>query len=279
MGCRNPYSISLDAKRKAVTWGDIGPDGVGITEEYDYTKVPGNFGYPYFAGDNVKLSGTGTPDKPINANARNTGLTELPKAIPAMISYKQEAAITGPIFYYNSVPNSSVKLPPHFDGLWFVTDFQTGTMDTVRMNADGTAKVAQGPVFPSFKFDRPVDLKLGPDGALYVINYAGWFGAASTTGIVRVEYAGSCRTPVGVEPRRETLRGAFRAYGRTLEVTVAGAHDLTLSDLNGRAVAAFRGEGAARYDLSPALAGRAGTFLAVLETPSGRETRRIVIPR
>ncbi len=278
MGARNPYSISLDVKRHAVTWGDIGPDGQGITEEYNYTQVPGNFGYPYFAGNNIKLTGTGTADQPINANGQNTGLTNLPKAIPAMVSYKQEAAVTGPIYYYDGHLKSDVKMPPHFDGLWFVTDFQTGTMDTVRMNPAGTAVVAQGRVFPTFKVDRPIDMKMGPDGALYVIQYAGWFNAGTTTGILRIDYSGTCRPelPTAVVPSLMRNPG-FRSMGMSIDITAPGHHALRVSDLRGRCLADFGGEGAHRYDLAAVLAHRGGTYLVRLETSRGTESRRVVL--
>jgi cytochrome c len=74
MGCRNPYSLTLDPVRKAVTWGDIGPDGKGQTEEHNFATKPGNYGYPYFAGNNILLQGTAPASAPVNSNSRNTGL-------------------------------------------------------------------------------------------------------------------------------------------------------------------------------------------------------------
>ena len=278
MGARNPYSISLDPVRKGVSWGDIGPDGKGLTEEHNFTTKPGNFGYPYFAGDNIKLMGTGTVEKPLNTNGKNTGLQELPPAIPAINPYKQEAAITGPIYRYNSIPNSPVKMPPHFDGLWFVTDFQTGAMDTIRLNAAGTAIQAKGAAFPTMRLERPVDMQMGPDGALYIMNYAGWFGPATGTGIVRIEYTGACRIPVGIgqAPIAPAQRG-FRTMGWTVAVASTGAHALDLADLRGRSVASFHGEGPALHDAAAVPGIRAGAYIATLRTASGSESRRIVL--
>ena len=276
MGCRNPYSLSLDPVRKGITWGDIGPDGVGITEEHNYTTKPGNFGWPYYAGNNVKLMGTGTPEAPINNNSK-TGLVNLPPATPAIDSYKQLAAITGPIYRYNSIPNSPVKFPPQFDGLWFVTDFQEGIMDTISMNAAGTAMIAKGVIFPGMHFDRPIDMKMGPDGAMYVINYAGWFGPATTTSIQRIEYTGTCRPAVvtAIAPGNGPVTGSekdhgLRASGMMVEVEGSGDHVLRIGDLRGRALATFTGSGPGRYDLSEKVGNRAGLYTARLT--SGRNT-------
>lgn len=278
MGARNPYSISLDPVRKGISWGDIGPDGKGLTEEHNFTTKPGNFGYPYFAGDNIKLMGTGTVEKPLNTNSKNTGLQELPPAIPAINPYKQEAAITGPIYRYNSVANTPVKMPPHFDGLWFMTDFQTGAMDTIRLNPAGTAILAKGVAFPSMRLERPVDMQMGPDGAIYIMNYAGWFGPAAGTGIVRIEYTGACRIPVGIaQAPIAPSQGGFRALGWSVAVSAPGVHALDLADLQGRSVASFKSEGPARHDVAAASGIRAGAYIATLRTASGSVSRRIVL--
>lgn len=116
MGSRNPYSLTLDPTRKAVTWGDVGPDFGGDSEEHNLTSKPGSFGWPYYAGNNIKLGGGGTAEAPINTENDNTGLANLPPAIPAVDSYRQNCAITGPVYHYNRIPNHPGKMPPHLDG-------------------------------------------------------------------------------------------------------------------------------------------------------------------
>ena len=279
MGCRNPYSIALDPVRKALMWGDIGPDGKGTTEEHNLTTAPGNFGWPYFAGNNVPIEGTSPASKPMNTNARNTGMQELPPAQPAIDSYQQLAAITGPLYRYNGMTKSQVRMPPHFDGLWFVTDFQNGAMDTIQLNKAGTAIAVKGRVFPSMHFDRPVDFQLGPDGAFYVINYAGWFSPATTTGIVRIEYTGSCRPEISsVTGLAPVVRAQAKAPGMTVEITAAeGRHRLSVADVRGRVLATFSGAGAAEYDLAEAVGNRPGIYFAKLTTAAGTSSRTLVL--
>jgi cytochrome c len=211
MGSRNPYSLGMDALRNRVAWGDVGPDGFGVTEEHNLTDQPGFYGWPYFAGDNVVLVAGKNPAAPVNNQAGNTGLANLPAAKTAVNSYAQAAAISGPVYRYDGASESKVKLPPHFDGRWFVADFNRNTLDTVSLNEDGTRK-AQGRVFSHVTLTQPIDLQIGPDGALYIINYAGWFNSSKSTTILRIDYMGTCR-PNPLSGRKTAPPGMFSLRG------------------------------------------------------------------
>ncbi|MCO7089445.1 PQQ-dependent sugar dehydrogenase, partial [Pseudomonas aeruginosa] len=60
MGHRNPFRISVDPKTGFLYWGDIGPDagqpkddrGPAGQDEVGQARKAGNFGWPYFVGDN-----------------------------------------------------------------------------------------------------------------------------------------------------------------------------------------------------------------------------------
>ena len=60
MGARNPYRIFVDKQNTDwLFWGEVGPDAnnAGIEgpeglDEINLTKSAGNFGWPYFSGDN-----------------------------------------------------------------------------------------------------------------------------------------------------------------------------------------------------------------------------------
>lgn len=284
MGTRNAYSITMDPVRGLVAWGDVGPDGKGATEEHNVAAAPGNFGYPYYAGDQVMLIPGGTPDRPVNNNARNTGLNALPPAIKATNAYAQAASVTGPIYRYNPRLVSAVKFPPHFEGMWFVTDFNKGSLDTILLNTAGTAKVAVAPVFRNIRLDRPLDFQQGPDGALYAINYSGWFSATATTALVRIEYTGSCRPAdvVGLvqAPGAEVPEGArMKARGSHLDIFGAGRHSLRIADLQGRVLAAFEGAGDRSYDLSGTIGDRGGLYLARLTTAEGSRSLAVILGR
>ncbi|MDB5104416.1 MAG: carbohydrate-binding protein [Fibrobacteres bacterium] len=280
MGTRNPYSLTMDPVRKVITWGDIGPDGKGVTEEHNLTGKPGNFGYPYFAGNNILLAGTGTAAAPVNNNTKGAGLVNLPPAQPAINSYIQEAAITGPIYRYDGHSKSTVKLPPHFDGAWFVTDFQTGYMDTISLNKEGTAKTAQNRIFSTMHFDRPIDLQVGPDGALYIMNYAGWFGPATTTGIQRIEYSGTCRPELAtaLAEAPSLAKALVTSRGSILDVAGAnGAYALEIGDLQGRTLAEYHGSGDRSFDLTGLIGNRTGLYTAKLVSGGATSMHRVLL--
>jgi cytochrome c len=275
MGVRNPYTLNYDNKTKRVVWGCVGPDGYGLTEEHNMTSTPGNFGWPYFAGQNRVIRSGKDPLKPINNGAGNTGLQELPPARPSINTYNQAAAMTGPIYRYSNAP-SAVKLPPHFDGVWFVTDYSGGrsTVDTVGVNAAGTQKTAQVRVMTGIKLNKPLDFQQGPDGALYVVNYGGpdfSYGAATT--IDRIEYTGSCR-PVVVRHPGRSGGPSFQVNG--FRVTVEEAmHSLRITDLAGREVFRESYVKPAVHDLAPLMRDRSGIHLLEVQSPSGRRVVRL----
>ncbi len=244
MGTREPYTLAIDPKTQWMAWGDVGPDGWGVTEEYDLATKPYNAGFPYFAGNNKLLTngdgihttpGNENPAKPTNTSSANTGITDLPPAQPATYAYNQACGMTGPIYRYDYIPNSPVKMPPQFDGLWFVGDFNLNLLDTLGINADGSAK-RLGRIFGNLKPNRITDFKLGPDGAIYLMNYAGNYGTTDATAIVRIEYTGTCRPevkpPVSLAPRMPRLTA--RARGTRLEVGWAYGAEGRLWGLDGR---------------------------------------------
>jgi cytochrome c len=104
MGCRNPYRLSVDAKKGWVFWGDVGQNTIDDPkrgpisyDEWNVAKEPGFFGWPYFAGPSApyaafdfateKIGPFHDPKKPLNASINNTGLKELPPAKDALIWY------------------------------------------------------------------------------------------------------------------------------------------------------------------------------------------------
>ncbi len=104
MGCRNPWRLNIDQKTGFLYWGDVGPDAGGDGprgprgyDEVNQARKAGNFGWPYFIGNNRAYSMvnfvTGEigpaqdPLHPMNRSINNTGAKELPPAQPAMIYY------------------------------------------------------------------------------------------------------------------------------------------------------------------------------------------------
>lgn len=200
MGLRNPYTITIDPKTSWLYWGDVGPDarvdsvqGPKGHDEINQARRAGNYGWPYFVADNKAYADvdfkTGEigdffdSNAPINDSPRNTGLSKLPPAQEAFIWYPYvetrqfpavgtggRNAITGPVYHYDKKLKSDIKLPAYYDGSLFVADFIRNWVMTVRMDQNGNYKWME-PFMPSTKFDQILDMELGPDGTLYVIEY------------------------------------------------------------------------------------------------------------
>jgi hypothetical protein len=113
------------------------------------------------------------------------------------------------------------------------------------------------------------------------VNYGGYFNSTAATALVRLEYSGTCRpAPVSAMRRFPGLRDApIRVEGFTLTIGEAGAYRVEVVDTRGRVVAAFRGRGEGRYDLSTMLRERPGVYSVRLETAAGSRSRALLFPR
>ena len=308
MGSRNPYTITLDPVRRWVTWGDVGPDLADMdgkpmnqagqtmkTEEYDLAKAPGNYGYPFFAGDYQTKSGidAAAPVMPDNTvwGESGPGLKILPPAIAPIWAYKKACAITGPIFRYDGDLNSSIKFPPHFNRKWMVSDFNGlgDKMTLFTLDTTGARITASEQVLSTIPLHYPLDLQQGPDGALYVNNYDGYRNVGGSTGIVRIEYTGDCRpalpkietpTSVSINPLRKDYAylapkvEILRASGFTVSVATEKTFTLTVRDLKGRPLVSRTAKGPAPVTLEEV--SRTGVYLLTVATAEGVQTLKAV---
>jgi cytochrome c len=146
---------------------------------------------------------------PLNRSPHNNGAQELPPAQPAFIYYPAAAstrfpevgsggrtAMAGPVYYYDEKNPSPNKLPKEFDHTLFIYEWSRDWIIAVKLDADNNiAKTADGKwqmkrFMPSTKFKRPMDMELGADGCLYLIEFGKDWGNNKDTKIIRIEYAG-----------------------------------------------------------------------------------------
>jgi glucose/arabinose dehydrogenase/type 1 glutamine amidotransferase len=206
MGNRNPYRIAVDQKSGALYWGEVGPDaefdsletrGPRGYDEINQARQAGYYGWPLFVGENYAyhrynyatgLSGpTFDPEHPVNDSQNNTGVTDLPPAQPAFIWYPYgdspdfpavgkggRTAMAGPVFYADRFSGRSA-LPQYYDGKLFIYDWIRGWIKAVTLGPNGEY-LAMEPFMDSTRFASPMDMELGPDGSLYLMEYGtGWF--------------------------------------------------------------------------------------------------------
>jgi len=226
MGARNPYRISVDAKTGWLYFGDNGPDAkeddpargpLGL-DEVNQVRRASNYGYPFFLGQNTPYRAfdyaTGKsgppfdPGAPINESRNNTGLRELPPAMPALIWYPYGASdrfpqvgsgarsiMAGPV-YHSDRHSPATRLPDYYDGKLFIYDWMRGWIMAVTLGGDGHYEGMER-FMPASKWSGPIDVELGPDGRLYVLEYgSGWFSKSPDAALSRVEYRSGNRPPV-----------------------------------------------------------------------------------
>ena len=227
MGNRNPYRISVDQKNSNLYWGEVGPDanadslttrGPRGYDEINQARKAGFFGWPLFVGNNYPYHSydyaTGVsgpafdPNKPINNSRNNTGLTELPPAQPAFIWYPYGAsadfpqvgtggrnAMAGPVYYTDLFPKET-RLPDYYNGKLIIYDWIRGWIKAVTMLPNGDFDKME-PFFPSIKVNSLIDMEVGPDGKLYLLEYGnGWFTKNPDAGIARIDFNSGNRPPV-----------------------------------------------------------------------------------
>jgi len=226
MGNRNPWRVSIDSATGYVYWGEVGPDANEDSElgprgydEFNQAKGPGFFGWPYFVGENrafpyfdyVKNEPLEPKDpaKPTNTSVNNTGLRVLPPAQPAFIAYPYavsdkypgmgsggRSATGGPIFRRADFKEAARPFPEYYEGRWLAADLSRGWIMAIEMDEKGAYKSMER-FLPDYRPSEIIDIKFGPDGDLYVLDYGStWFAKSVDSQLVRIEYNGGNRTPV-----------------------------------------------------------------------------------
>jgi glucose/arabinose dehydrogenase/PKD repeat protein len=193
-------------------------------------KQPANYGWPYcyvpgfpyadwdYVGavsrgyydcNNLVNNSPNNLTPPANSFV-NPGLLDIPDATPRTMWWTYSAgspttpfsdlfgggAMAGPLYSYDAGNPSTTKFPAWFDNRYFYFDWTTDWVQTVAFNADGTVKDRKF-FLPLHTFIKPMDMKFGSDGSLYVLAYGnGWGANNDDTGLYKVDYAPGNRAPL-----------------------------------------------------------------------------------
>lgn len=218
MGCRNPFRISVDRVTDTLYWGDVGPDahtpnenrGPAGFDEINRTRSAGNFGWPFVIADNkpyrawdFEAKTSGPPFEvrsPANLSPSNTGLKELPPAQSAWIWYPYSASTrfpamgsgvrcvcAGPVYRFDEKLDSPRKLPREFDNTLFIYDWSRNWIRAVKLDKDSNI-VSITPFASHLTLKHPIEMELGPDGCLYMIEFGTNWERNKDTAVVRLEY-------------------------------------------------------------------------------------------
>ena len=226
MGHRNPWRIAIDSKTGYVYWGEVGPDanedsdiGPRGYDELNQARKPGNFGWPWFVADNQafpiydyaanKPLEKKDPNNLVNTSPNNTGLKELPSTAPNFIYYPygvsekfplvgsgSRSATGGPIYHKSDFVNPKRPWPAYYENKWIAADFSRGWIMAISMKENGDYDSMER-VLPGYHPVQPIDIKFGPDGDLYILEYgSNWFRKSENSRLIRIEYNGGNRKPI-----------------------------------------------------------------------------------
>lgn len=226
MGHRNVWRVYVDSKTGWIYWGEIGPDQDRDTEtgprgydEHNQAKGPGFFGWPYFIADNIPIpkydyindhvGDTLDPAKPVNTSPNNSGLRALPPAQPAMIYYpyapsekfplvgsSSRCAIGGPVYRSVDFIEPERPFPAYYEGKWLIADYSRFWIMAVTLDEQGNYKGMER-FAPDYHPVQPLDIKFGPEGDLYVLEYgSNPSRSALESRLVRIEFHAGNRKPV-----------------------------------------------------------------------------------
>ena len=245
MGCRNPIRISADQKNGYLYWGDVGQNGEKDSErgprswdEWNQAKRAGNFGWPYFAGDNrpyaeydfaqEKAGKFFDPENPVNNSIHNTGLKQLPPAQPAFIWYNYvesdlfphlgtggKSPMAGPVLYADQYKKSERSFPDYYNGKLFIFEWMRDWINVVTLKPDGSYGSIE-PFMPNTLLSTPSTWNLARTGLCTCWNTV-------PTGLPRMPTPNS---PASTIPRQPPTRGQavgqHHRGGRTPDGTPVG---------------------------------------------------------
>ncbi|MEI6411827.1 MAG: ThuA domain-containing protein [Bacteroidota bacterium] len=226
MGCRNPFRISLDSRRKLLFWGEVGPDagepdttrGPAGHDEVNRARAAGFFGWPYFVANNKpyrerdfttgKFGAWFNPEHPVNNSPNNTGARDLPPAQPAFIWYPYSnspdfpllgnggrSAMAGPVYYADEYP-AETRFPDYYNGKLITYDWMRNWMMAVTL--DSLGNFSRMETFgDSIKLSRPMDMFMDKNGSLWVLEYGTqWFASNPDARLSRIDYVRGNRPPM-----------------------------------------------------------------------------------
>ncbi|MES2456100.1 MAG: ThuA domain-containing protein [Bacteroidota bacterium] len=236
MGCRNPYRMSVDPETGIVYWGEVGPDsgtdgvqGPRGYDEFNQAKKAGNYGWPYFVGDSKpykeydfatkKVGAEFSLNGATNNSPYNTGAKVLPPPTKAMVWYPYgrsaefpslgeggRCAMGGPVFHFNAALNSKSQLPAYYDKALFMYDWMRNWVFAVRMDENQNYRRLEPFMETNGDFRRPVDIEIGPEGAMYMLEYGSVYGIDNVDArLVRIDYNGGNRAPIAKIETKDTI--------------------------------------------------------------------------
>jgi glucose/arabinose dehydrogenase/type 1 glutamine amidotransferase len=149
-------------------------------------------------------------------NAPNYGA--VPQQLCPYATANGATIMNGPLYRYDEdATDNSVRWPEYWDGRWFLHNhggpsIKHGLLLDPATDQDGGQPIYADSLRNTLSWQgNYMDSKFGPDGALYVQVYDGFFRANPNVGLYKYEYIGGPDTP-GPDPQATPLGGLRVAF-------------------------------------------------------------------
>jgi glucose/arabinose dehydrogenase len=239
-GMRNPFKASVQRGTNRVFINDV---GTATWEEVNEPVAGKNYGYPMLEG--FRTAGQYAP-----GNYQDPFFA---------YSHSEGCSITGGAFY-NPV---NAQFPAGYVGKYFYADYCAGYIRTVDLATKAKGNFATG-------VNRPVDIKVGPDGSMYYLVRGSTNSNTSTTNgeVWRITYTASQSPFISAHPTSQTTSVGGSV---TFNVSASGSAPLTYQwQRNGVNIS---GATSSSYTLSNiGLSSSGATFRAVVTNNFGSAT-------
>lgn len=239
LGFRNPFRAAVQPGTGRVFVNDVGGD---FEEVNDVAAARGkNFGWPGFSGVRTTQTAPANYQDPLYAYNHTGGA----------------CAITGGTFFN---PTSS-RFPSGYVGKYFYTDYCNTAIKVLDFaNGNAVTTFATG-------IDRPIDVKVSPDGNLYYVARGGLGGGSdddntsSNEGeIWRVQYVGNDAPSISAQPTNTTA-----SVGSSVSFVVGASGGAPLAYQWQRNNVNIAGATTSRYTIAAAtLADNGATFRVIV---------------
>jgi glucose/arabinose dehydrogenase len=216
MGCRNPFRTAVDPESGRLFWGEVGPDANGDGargprgyDEINVASAPGNYGWPWCIGPNLPYVDWDFSTETPLASFSCTGMvpsvlaydyaTATHLALGSALYYDEvgftgRTAIAG-VFYRRPTGAAPYALPPPFTDTLLMAEWTRDLLAAVDIGPDGALRGVRR-LLPWERFRRPIDMEVGPDGALYVLEYGTeFFGDNDDAALTRIEHSATGDLP------------------------------------------------------------------------------------
>ena len=179
---------------------------------------------------------------------------------------------------------------PISEGKWLAAELSRRAIFLISMDEEGGYESLER-FLPDYRPVEPIDMKFGPNGDLYVLEYGGrWFQASPEAKLVRIAYEGGNRPPVvriaapdkigGMPPSPIQLSsdGTYDADQDALdyrwEISDAGGNVEVFTEAHPRVVLQNTGNYSAHLTVTDSSGAAAGASLPIV---SGNEPPRVSI--